>query len=286
MPVTLHVSGLAGPVCDIEAEFSWIGLEVKEAIEEASGFSVFVSQQTLVVENNLFFDSVHLEDVCGSPTKTASLCVQMLKHKDPRILNDIATDMASLAAQALRMFRGCPLSVNFTFHATTYELGLSESKVVDGWYFEPLDSTLLLELVPWRKAFGIEPGSVSVVLCLSVDYSLVHDGLNYLAAVVMLADGRFAAMTAFVQELSIYFLNRECTLSRLLIVPTLQDLLEQSPGFMNAILQNDGPRLPLSAPIRIQLEDTQLPYDFWYSLDMFDRFEPTLGQTHSAFYTM
>ena len=52
---------------------------------------------------------------------------------------------------------------------------------------------------------------------------------------------------------------------------------------MNAILQNDGPRLPLSAPIRIQLEDTQLPYDFWYSLDMFDRFEPTLGPDTCSF---
>ena len=33
MPLTLLVFGLAGPVCEVEAECSWTGLEVKEAIE-------------------------------------------------------------------------------------------------------------------------------------------------------------------------------------------------------------------------------------------------------------
>ena len=229
---------------------------------------MFVSQQTLLIENAIFVDSALLQDVCESQTQSASIRVQMLKHEDPHILNDNVANRACLA-QALKMFWGCPVFVNFTFHATTFELGRSESEVIDGRKYEPLDRSMILELVPWRKAFGIQPGSISVVLCLAVDYSLIYDGWDYLAAVVMLADGQIAAMTAFVQEFSFDF-HCECTMSRLLIVATLQDLLEQSPGIVNAMLKNNGPRLPISAPIRILLDDPYLPYGLFCDEDRFN----------------
>jgi len=117
------------------------------------------------------------------------ISVTLVKGKDPRILN-VPRDLMLLAT----LLSHCDeMPVRMTIGS------LNWTRYVDFRNSECPHS--LLEALPWKPMFGLDPADVVAVFYLEADFMLCGDGFGRLITLVLLQSGKMAAATASVDEM-------------------------------------------------------------------------------------
>ena len=244
----LDVYALDKHLCRIKTEPGWTGRELKEAIEEETGWDYLVCTQQLAVGTTLITHDVQLDSVL-----TGDADASMTRLPEPANIQAFTGDRKALglAMRPLEIFPIVAMELPphaLLFDASTwqqwdameaaskgaYRSGKGEAEVLRHRKFtaDMLSNPLWF---PWDSLVGIPHSDVAAVLALQASAFMIRDGVCWLAAVLLLQNGELLATTVFLYNSAIPIQFRSMETSASLRAKSWEDLRRLEPVFAEAM---------------------------------------------------
>eukprot|EP00434_Breviolum_minutum_P004650 symbB.v1.2.004100.t1/scaffold231.1/size297012/3 len=196
----LEVYAISEHLCTVRCEPDWTVRQLKEAIEEATSYTVFVGCQQLVLGTTILSDSDVLRDLDGLH---GSLTSAELHHQ----YHDDADDADNEDHE-------------------------------DCLPHEVLTSKMMDEFVPWTAIAGISPDDIAAVLALQAAWMWIGDGISAVAALLMLKDNTLVSVFARVTEADRRCGYADCIVASIETGKTWEELRSKlSPEFVKALTE-------------------------------------------------
>ncbi|CAE7745956.1 unnamed protein product [Symbiodinium sp. CCMP2592] len=261
----LDVYALDKHLCRIKTEPGWTGRELKEAIEEATGWDYLVCTQQLAVGTTLITHDVQLDSVV-----TGDADASMTRLPEPANIQAFTGDRQALglAMRPLEIFPIVAMELpphGLLFDASTwqqwdameaagkeaYRSG-EEGEAPEVLRHRKFTAEMLSNPLwfPWESLVGIPHSDVAAVLALQASAFMIRDGVCWLAAVLLLQNGELLATTVFVYTSCRPIQFRSLETSASLRAKSWEELRRLEPGFAAAMARrasSDWGRTPEEA---------------------------------------
>ncbi|CAE7246863.1 unnamed protein product [Symbiodinium sp. CCMP2456] len=242
----LDVYALDKHLCRIKTEPGWTGRELKEAIEEETGWDYLVCTQqlavgTTLITHDLQLDSVLTGDAEASMTrlpaftgdrKALGLAMRSLEIF-PIVAMELPPHAVLFDASTWQQWDGMEAASKEAYRAYRSEEG-EAPEVLKHQKFtaEMLSSPLWF---PWESLVGIPHSDVAAILALQASAFLIRDGLCWLAAVLLLQNGELLATTVYVYNSFGPIQDGSMETSASLRAKSWEELRRLEPGFAEAM---------------------------------------------------
>ncbi|CAJ1382535.1 unnamed protein product [Effrenium voratum] len=237
----LPVYNLEKFICYVRCEGEWSGRRLKEAIEEASEWKELVCTQMLAIGHTFIQDDQGFAELL-----VEGATVSLTRRPWPLKVLRPAEDAKAFAC-ALRAFE-CPVLLEIMSRGPLIFSADPEGRLQgdsgassdedDGPMIKletiAMNRQMLESWIPW-EAFGVAPSQIAVVLALQATFHWVGDGLDHLAALLLLTDGTLLAVAGRLEEAArdISYDNRITFSSH--SAKTAEQMWKELPNFTNSL---------------------------------------------------